>query len=97
MVDDSLEWMARSRRRGALRLIIVGVVLAIGGCVWLVESLDFKPNETITVRDANGTHTRLSAVRQHIDPRIVSSAFATIGVLISIAGIVMFVRVRRPD
>jgi uncharacterized membrane protein len=96
MAAEELEWLARSKRRAALLLLGLGVVLAIGGTTWLVWLRDYQAIVSIPSYDmGDGTRSPAMVVRKGLDPRIVAGSLTTIGALLAIAGAVLVVRARR--
>ena len=77
--DDPEVWLARSNRRGALRVLGVGLIVLISSSIWLAMYHDWE-------RSASPV-TRVKAT---------GSIAIAIGAILTIAGIVMFLRRSKP-
>ena len=89
--EDPIVWATRTRRKNALRVLVVGVVIMLAGGIWLATVLDFQVTRHYAM---DNTKTSEMVVTQKIDPRLLSGAVAAIGSLLTIAGIVMLLRAR---
>jgi hypothetical protein len=78
--DDEGEaeaWMLREKRRAALRILFVGLLVLIPSGIWLATYMDYDPS---------GEITRV---------RVVGGCAVAIGALLTVAGILLFARVRK--
>ena len=85
-MTEELVWAARLRTRNALRVLVVGALLAAAGAVCFLSVRDFKPA------------VDYGEIRVHYnyDPRLLSGALLAVGGLIALGGGVMLARARRP-
>jgi hypothetical protein len=96
MADEELEWLARSKRRSALILLVLGVALAVGGSAWLVGLRDYRTVVSIPSYDmGDGTRSPSLIVNKGLDPRILAGAGAAIGAVFVLASAVLLLRARR--
>jgi ABC-type enterobactin transport system permease subunit len=95
MADEELEWLARSKRRRALLLLVLGIALAIGGGAWLFWLRDYQMTVSLPSYDmGNGTRSPEVTINKGIDPRIFAGAATVIGAMFAMAGAVLLVRAR---
>jgi hypothetical protein len=76
--DDALEWMFQEKRRGARRILVVGVLVLVPSIVWLVSYFNSA------VGASPFTYVR-----------VVGGLAVAIGSSLTIAGAILFTRVRR--
>jgi hypothetical protein len=72
-------WMARSRRKGALRVIAVGLIVLIAAGVWVFAYFHAEA----------GTGSPITRTR------VVGLTASVIGALMVVIGAIMYVRARR--
>ncbi|HET7500017.1 MAG TPA: hypothetical protein VFK02_03415 [Kofleriaceae bacterium] len=95
-MDEEIVWLARSKRRGARLLLALGLVLVVGGGLWLHALRDYRQTVSIPSYDmGDGTRSPALEIHKRLDPRILAGSAVVIGAALAIAGGVLLARVRR--
>jgi len=88
-VEDELKWLKRTQRLTALRMVVIGVIIALGGVGWLVLNQDWVQSEEFYT---DNTHAQVIRVEQRIDPRMFGWAAVAVGGAIAVAGAILMAR-----
>ena len=86
MTDDPLVWARQQRVKNALRVLVVGIVVALAGAAYWYIHRDWGQPQV---------HGTTIAVRGNSDPRIVAGAALAVGALLAIAGAYLIARAGR--
>jgi len=93
-MTEELEWLKRTKRRNALRVLVAGVVFAIAGVVWLIANRDFSTSGTVPT---DNTHTEYIHYQTGFDPRLIGGMIGAVGALLVLAGVVLLSRANKLD
>jgi hypothetical protein len=87
MTDDPLVWARRQRLKNAVRVLVVGLVIALAGAGYWYMNRDWAQLQI------QGTPVMVRGGSS--DPRIVAGAALAVGGLLALAGILLIARAGR--